>query len=77
MDFQICVMHVRWLCTSRVGVKDSYNKIIDVRVGLYQGSILSPILFTIVLEALLRKYRTDCPWKLLYADKLVISVETP
>ena len=29
--------------------------------------------FIIVLEALSREFRTDCPWELLYADDLMIS----
>ena len=38
-----------------------------------QGSVLSPLLFIIVLEALSRKFRTGCPWELLYVDDLMIS----
>ena len=39
----------------------------------HQGSVLSPLLFIIVLEALSREFRTSCPWELLYADDLMIS----
>ena len=42
-------------------------------VGVHQGSVLSPLLFIIVLEALSREFRTGCPWELLYADDLMIS----
>ena len=41
--------------------------------GVHQGSVLSPLLFIIVLEALSREFRTGCPWELLYADDLMIS----
>ena len=44
-----------------------------VGVGVHQGSVLSPLLFTIVLEGLSREFRTCCPWELLYADDLMIS----
>ena len=44
--------------------------------GVHQGSVLSPLLFVIVLEALSREFRTGTPWELLYADDLVISAET-
>ena len=44
--------------------------------GVNVGSVLSPLLFIIVLEALLHEFRTGCPWELLYADDLVIVDET-
>ena len=48
-----------------------------VKVGVHQGSVLSPLLFVIVLEALSREFRTGTPRReLLYADDLVISAET-
>ena len=47
-----------------------------VGVGVHQGSVLSPPLFIIVLEALSREFRTGCPWELLYADDLMISAES-
>ena len=58
---------------SRVRVDDGDSEEIDVRVGVRQDSVLSPLLFIIVLEALYREFRTDCPWELLYADDLMIS----
>ena len=42
-------------------------------MGVHQGSVLSPLLFIIVLEALSREFRIGCPWELLYADDLMIS----
>ena len=47
-----------------------------VGVGVHQGSVLSPLLFIIVFEALSREFRTGCPWELLYADDLMISAES-
>ena len=38
--------------------------------------ILSPQLFTIVLEALSRHFRKGLPWELFYADDLVLLVES-
>ena len=43
---------------------------------MFQGSVLSPLLFVIVLEALSSEFRTGTPWELLYADDLVIVAET-
>ena len=38
----------------------------------HQGSVLSPLLFIIVLEALSRDFREGVPWELFFADDLVI-----
>ncbi|XP_056006898.1 uncharacterized protein LOC130050697 [Ostrea edulis] len=43
-----------------------------VKVGVHQGSVLSPLLFIIILETLSREFRTGVPWEDLYADDLVI-----
>ena len=58
---------------SRVTVGDGYSEEFGVGVGVHQGSVLSPLLFIIVLEALSREFRTGCPWELLHADDLMIS----
>ena len=61
---------------SRVRVGDGYSEEFGVGVGVHQGSVLSPLLFIIVLEALSREFRTGCLWELLYADDLMISAES-
>ena len=42
----------------------------------HQGSVLSPLLFIIVLEALSREFHCGVPWEDLYADDLVIIAES-
>ncbi|KAI8485234.1 Kinesin-like protein kif22 [Branchiostoma belcheri] len=61
---------------SRVRINGSYSSEFDVRVGVHQGSVLSPLLFIIVMEALSRGFRTGCPWEMLYADDLGLAAET-
>ena len=61
---------------SRVRVNNTYSDEFGLKVGVHQGSVLSPVLFVIVLEALSREFHTGTPWELLYADDLVISGET-
>ena len=61
---------------SRIRVNNTYSDEFGVKVGVNQGSVLSPLLFVIVLEALSREFRTGTPWELFYADDLVISAET-
>ena len=48
----------------------------EVKVGVHQGSVLSPLLFIMVLEALSLEFRTGCQWELLHADDLVIVAES-
>ena len=48
----------------------------EVKVGMHQGSALSPLLFAIVMEAISREFRVTLPWELLYADDLVVIAET-
>ena len=43
---------------------------------MHQGSVLSPLLFIIVLEALSREFREGLPMELLYADDLVLMAES-
>jgi len=48
----------------------------EVKVGMHQGSVLSPLLFVIVMEAISREFRVTLPWELSYADDLVVIAET-
>ena len=52
------------------------SRAINAKVGVHQGSVLSPLLFIIVLEALSREFREGLPMELLYADDLVLIAET-
>ena len=61
---------------SRVRVGEGYSEEFEVKVGVHQGSVLSPLLFIIVLEALSREFRSGVPWEDLYADDLVIIAES-
>ena len=61
---------------SKIRIANSYSNPVNVSVGVHQGSVLSPLLFIIVIEALSRESRIGCPWELLYADDLVIVAES-
>jgi len=52
------------------------SKGFEVKVGMHQGSALSPLLFVIVMEAISREFRVALPWELLYADDLAVIAET-
>ena len=62
--------------TTAVRMKREESKKFEVKVGVHQGSVLSPLLFTIVLEALSRHFRKGLPWELFYADDLVLLAES-
>ena len=61
---------------SKVRIANSYSNPVNVSIGVHQGSVLSPLLFIIVMEALSREFRIGYPWELLYADDLVIVAES-
>ena len=61
---------------SKVRVNNMHSDEFRVKAWVHQGSVLSPVLFIIVFEALSRVYFTETPWKLLYTDDLVIIAET-
>ena len=52
------------------------SKGFEVKVGMHQGSALSPLLFMIVMEAISREFSVALPWELLYADDLAVIAET-
>ena len=62
--------------TTKVKLNGIESKAFSIRVGVHQGSVLSPLLFIIVLEALSRQFREGLPMELLYADDLVLMAES-
>ena len=48
----------------------------EVKVGLHQGSVLSPLLFAAVMDVVSSEARSDLPSELMYADDLVIMAPT-
>ena len=61
---------------SHVLVGEGYSEEFEVKDGVHQGSVLSPLLFIIVLEALSCEFLCGVPWEDLYADDLVIIAES-
>ena len=55
---------------------DGLSEWFDVKVGLHQGSALSPLLFIIVMLVVSREIRGGLPLELLYADDLVLLAES-
>ena len=55
-----------------VGTTESFK----VKVGLHQGSALSPFLFAVIMDRLTEEVRREPPWMMLFADDIVICEET-
>ena len=61
---------------SHVHVGEEYSEEFEVKVGVHQGTVLSPLLFIIVLEALSHEFCCVVSWEDIYADDLVIITES-
>ena len=54
---------------SSVGTTEKFS----VRVGLHQGSTLSPYIFNLVMDVITAEVREVVPWSTLYADDIVLA----
>ena len=59
-----------------VRTKQGYSTEFEVKVGVHQGSVLSPLLFVAVMEVVTRGVKEGLPWELLYADDLVLVAQS-
>jgi hypothetical protein len=62
--------------TTAVKMKDGENDGFEVKVGVHQGLVLSPLLFIIVMEALSGEFHVGLPWELFYADDFCLLAAT-
>ena len=62
--------------STKVRMNGRESRAFNVRVGMHQRSVLSPLLFIIVLEALSKEFREGLPMELLNANDLVLIAET-
>ena len=47
-----------------------------VKIGVHQGSALSPYLFILVLDEILKGVVKDVPWCMLFADDMIVIADT-
>ena len=62
----------RTVVRTKYGKTDSF----EVKIGLHQGSALSPFLFAVVMDVLSEDVREGMLWDILFADDLVITAKT-
>jgi len=76
-EWQVTVIRAMYADTTKmVKLNGKVSSGFGVKVGVHQGSVLSPLLFIIVLEALSRRFRGGLPMELLYADDLVLLADS-
>lgn len=61
---------------SKVNTAAGTSEAFDVKVGVHQGSALSPQLFIIVMEKATKLARGNGPWQILCADDLELTAES-
>ena len=47
-----------------------------IKIGLHQGSVLSPYLFALVMDEITRDIQWDISWCMLFADDVVLVDES-
>ena len=61
---------------TRVGVDNELSEELEIKVGMHQGSVLSPFIFALVIDVVTEFAREGALSELLYADDLVLMNET-
>ena len=57
---------------TRVRVDSELSEEFKAKVGMHQGSVLSPFLFAVLIDIITEFARKDVPNESLYADDLVL-----
>ena len=59
-----------------VQTNDHNTDYFPIKIGLHQGSTLSPYLFVLVMDEVTRDIQGDIPWCMLFADDIVLVDES-
>jgi Reverse transcriptase (RNA-dependent DNA polymerase) len=54
---------------------DGESNTFSIKIGLHQGSALSPYIFTLVMDEITKDIQEDIPWCMLFADDVVLIDE--
>ena len=72
-EWIVAIQGMYYGATTAVRLRDGESKEFGIKIGVHQGSVLRPLLFIIVLEALSREFRCGLPWELLYEGHCLIT----
>ncbi|XP_014777019.1 uncharacterized protein LOC106873986 [Octopus bimaculoides] len=76
-DWFVKVIQVMYKSSaSKVKVSHEYSDKFSVQVSIHQGSVLSPLLLVIVLQAITEEFKTSCPWELMHAEDLIFLTKS-
>jgi Reverse transcriptase (RNA-dependent DNA polymerase) len=75
---QMVAAIMAWYMDSKTRVKTmaGISKELDILVGVHQGSVLSLLLFIVVMDEVTKEIRKGVPWELMFADDLALTKET-
>ena len=57
---------------TKVKVGTHFSEEFEANVGVHQGSVLSPLLFAIVVDVVMDKIKEDMLQEILYAEEIVL-----
>jgi Reverse transcriptase (RNA-dependent DNA polymerase) len=55
-----------------IRASDGESDAFPIKIGLHQGSTLSPYIFTLVMDEIINDIQGDIPWCMLFADDVVL-----
>jgi Reverse transcriptase (RNA-dependent DNA polymerase) len=55
---------------------DGESDTFPIKIGLHQGSALSPYIFTLVMDEIIKDIQEDIPWCMLFVDDVVLIDES-
>ena len=74
-EWRICTLMALYTEACTI-VKTDAGLSFEVKVCLHQGSVLSPLLFSAVMDVVSSEVRSGLPSEMLYADDLVLMTST-
>jgi Reverse transcriptase (RNA-dependent DNA polymerase) len=55
---------------------DGESNTFPIKIGLHQGSALSPYIFTLVMDDITKDIKGNIPWCMIFADDVVLIDES-